>query len=101
MKIAISSSAGSIQNDVVAAPPQLNIRRGCRDQRLRRVHGDGEAEAEADAVIGRFAEQRARHRRQVAPPGRWFDVISFSVFGPSSLTPPSSPPLSSARQKVR
>ena len=64
MKIAISSSAGSIQNEVVAAPPQAYSPATPGNQRPRRVERHGNPEAEADAVVGRLREQRPRQFRQ-------------------------------------
>jgi hypothetical protein len=65
MNTATSSSAGSTQKKVLAAPPQTP-----GHQRPRSTRRRGKAEAEADPVIRRLAEQRLRHRGQIDPAGK-------------------------------
>ena len=82
MKTAIRSSAGSIQNDVVAAPPHEYSPRAAGDQRQRRIDRHREAEAEADAVVGRLPRTAsATCRAGICRPagGCWSSAAASSV----------------------
>ena len=61
----VRSSTGSTQNAVLAAPPQRELADAAGHAGLHRVDGHADAEAEADPVERRLAEQRTTERGEV------------------------------------
>ena len=70
MKMTISSSVGSIQKMVLAAPPPVVLAGGADQARRHLVDRDGKAEAETDTGEPRLPERAQRNRAQVAAAGK-------------------------------
>ena len=84
MKTTAKSSERSIQNAVLAMLPGEFA--GEPDLGLRRIEDHGEAKAEANTIVARFAEDGLPHAGEVSPVGRCRPMRS-TVFRPRSRTP--------------